>query len=825
VTLLTGLTHRNLPRVYEHFTDPLHWYLVMDFIEGETLEEYLKHTQSGILPLEDVLEIAIQLCTVLDYLHKRHPPIIFRDLKPANIMRTPMGRIYLIDFGTARHLKPGQEKDTIALGSPGYAAPEQYGSAQTTQQSDVYSLGATLHHLLTGNDPSENPFRLPPVRTLQATLPVALETLLTEMLELKASERPASIAGVKERLQRIQEQHTRALYTLPPASIVNQVAQPYYVPGGVQQRQATTPRSFFANNKRMLINLGVTLTVLTVIVGSCTFFLANFRLSFHAAGTVRSDMPNLAPASQQVYRNSLIGMSDLTLDPTQVIDPQAANVVSMLYTGLVSQDHNHYIRPQLALSFDVSADGLTWTFHLRSNLRFSDGTSLTSQDVAYSLDRALQPATASAGCLNNLGLIKDADKLVAGRISTLIGDSILTPDVTTVIITVRQPEAYFLAALSIPCSSVVERSLVDKYGKHFSDHLQEGGGDGPFKLSRYTPGKEIDLVPNPNYYGPNPRLQEVTFTFYKDSETSYKAYMANQVDETPVPISHLNQARNLPMEFHLLPQQTISYYAMNYLVKPFDNIHMRQAFALAIDKSVISSAVWRDTVRPTCHIVPEGIPGYNPKLTCPTNAPISGDPARAKALLQQALQEEGYTSVTQLPPITFTYAPNPATFANEAMAVQQMWQRVLGIQVKLQPVSLSTLFSKIAAAAGNPHGLQFWASSWSAEYPDPHDWLTLQFDQGSPFNSMNYGQNNGAGVAGQQAVQRQMEDTDVQLDVNLRSQMLASTEQQLVNDVAWLPMYQANMSLLIKPYMTYQYIPVSTTPSLDDWSYIYVAVH
>src|SRR5260221_725278 len=605
VTLLTGLTHRNLPRVYEHFTDPLHWYLVMDFIEGETLEEYLKHTHNGILPLEDMLEIAIQLCTVLDYLHKRQPPIIFRDLKPANIMRTPMGRIYLIDFGTARHLKPGQEKDTIALGSPGYAAPEQYGTAQTTQQSDVYSLGATLHHLLTGNDPSEDPFRLPPIRTLQANLPVALETLLTEMLELKASERPASIAGVKERLQRIQEQHTRVFYALPPASIVNQVAQPYYVPGGVQQRQAITPRSFFANNKRMLINLGVTLTILTVIVGSCTFLLANFRVFPHAAGTYAVSRPNPVPASKQVYRNSLIGMSDLTLDPTQVIDPQAAKVVSMLFTGLVSQNNNHNIRPQLALSFDISADGLTWTFHLRPNLRFSDGTSLTSQDVAYSLDRALQQATASDSCLNDSRVINVADKLLAGRISTLISDSILTPDVNTVIITLRQPEAYFLAALTAPCSSVIERSLVDKYGKHFSDHLLAGGGAGPFKLSRYTPGKEIDLVSNPNYYGPGPRLQEVTFTFYKDAETSYKAYMANQVDETLVPLSHLNQARNLLMDFHQIPQPTTSYYAMNYLVKPFDNIHMRQAFALAIDKGVISSAIWHDTVRPTCHIIPE----------------------------------------------------------------------------------------------------------------------------------------------------------------------------------------------------------------------------
>jgi oligopeptide transport system substrate-binding protein len=240
---------------------------------------------------------------------------------------------------------------------------------------------------------------------------------------------------------------------------------------------------------------------------------------------------------------------------------------------------------------------------------------------------------------------------------------------------------------------------------------------------------------------------------------------------------------------------------------------------------VISSAVWHDTVRPTCHIVPEGIPGYNPSLNCPANAPINGDPSQAKSLLQQALQEEGYTSVTQLPPITFTYAPHPDTFALEALAVQQMWWQVLGIQVKLQPVSSSTLYSKIAAAANNPHGLQLWASSWSADYPDPHDWLTLQFDHGSPFNSINYGQNNGSDAARQQANQLQMEDAGVQFDSNLRTQMYNEVEQQLVNDVAWLPMYQPDTDLLIKPYITYLYTTVSTTPSPDDWSQIYVAAH
>ena len=132
VLLLSTLEHVNLPRIYDSFTAPEHWYLVMDFIEGETLEQYLRHTTPGSspaptrsLPLDDVFSIALQLCHVLHYLHTRQPPIIFRDLKPANVMRTPEGNLYLIDFGIARQFKPGQAKDTMPFGSPGYAAIPQ----------------------------------------------------------------------------------------------------------------------------------------------------------------------------------------------------------------------------------------------------------------------------------------------------------------------------------------------------------------------------------------------------------------------------------------------------------------------------------------------------------------------------------------------------------------------------------------------------------------------------------------------------------------------------------------------------------------------------
>src|SRR5712691_125404 len=235
VRLLTGLEHPNLPRIHDHFTDPEHGYLVMDFIEGETLEEYLSHTREGYLPVAKVLAIGMRLCTVLDYLHAQHPPIIFRDVKPANVMRTATGHLYLIDFGIARYFMPGQAKDTMPLGSPGYAAPEQYGKAHTTAQSDIYSLGATLQTLLTGKDPLELSSGYGPPYPQGQVVPVALDLLLVHMLDAHVSRRPASMDVVKQALQRIQDErlHVRSgqpvrpsQQTAPPAGTARQILQP-----------------------------------------------------------------------------------------------------------------------------------------------------------------------------------------------------------------------------------------------------------------------------------------------------------------------------------------------------------------------------------------------------------------------------------------------------------------------------------------------------------------------------------------------------------------------------------------------------------------------
>lgn len=198
---------RGIPRFYEQLTDPENWYLVMEYVRGETLEDYLQKRRRKYLPEYRVIEIGIRLTQILHELHKAHPPVIFRDLKPANIMLTSKHNdhdLYLIDFGIARNHTPGKAKDTIRLGSPGYAPPEQYGSAQTDQRSDIYSLGATLQTLLTGRDPLD-------LRAGESSLnPKApspgLRKLLDQMLDPDPEQRPADMEQVQASLKDLQPQ-------------------------------------------------------------------------------------------------------------------------------------------------------------------------------------------------------------------------------------------------------------------------------------------------------------------------------------------------------------------------------------------------------------------------------------------------------------------------------------------------------------------------------------------------------------------------------------------------------------------------------------------
>jgi len=535
-----------------------------------------------------------------------------------------------------------------------------------------------------------------------------------------------------------------------------------------------------------------------------------------------------AAQSQQILISGAeVGTTDiLSFDPALAPDFFSASAIENVFTGLVQLGDDLKVHPQLASSYQVSPDNLTYTFTLRPNLMFSDGTPLTSADVAYSIDRALQPATQSGTGPYFLRYIKDASKLAAGSIKTIIGDSLLAPDPNTIVVKTALPVAFFIQSLAYPASFVVEKSVVTKYGKNWTDHLADNGGqggDGPFKVEEYMHNKQIVFVPNPNYYGLKPQLQKVIFPFYKVADTGYSAYQVDQLDDTPIPTTVLQQVRG-HSDYRNTPFLAIDYYTMNYLQKPFDVTSCRQAFALAINKDLIVKTVWKNSIIATNHIVPQGQYGYDPSLKGPDGTTsTAGNPTMAKSLETQCMTAQGYASAANFPPITLTYSSAGLQAArNEVAAMQQMWQTVLGISVKTDDIDIYKLFADEALGSANP--LQFYTGpAWIADYPDPEDWTTLQFDKGQSQNGMSFGQNHGPDAAAQQAVQAEMEAADLLTDPTARLAAYNKIEQELVNFVAWFPMEQQVSNLLIKPCVQGRVLNALGLTPPDDWHNIYIS--
>jgi len=198
--LLATLEHPNLVHVTDSFREGTCHYLVMEYVDGHTLQELLEQRETPF-DEEQVIVWADQLCDVLSYLHSQNPKIIYRDMKPANVMIVRgTDAVKLIDFGIARFYKPGRHRDTIQFGTEGYAPPEQYGSAQTDEQADIYALGATLHHLLTLHDPRNKPFYFPPVRTLNPRVSRQVEEAIARAVEVNKDKRFSSISEMRAAL-------------------------------------------------------------------------------------------------------------------------------------------------------------------------------------------------------------------------------------------------------------------------------------------------------------------------------------------------------------------------------------------------------------------------------------------------------------------------------------------------------------------------------------------------------------------------------------------------------------------------------------------------
>lgn len=204
--MLKKLNHRHLPSIIDVIDRDDSFLIVMDYIEGKSLESLLRH--GGAQEPERVIEWCKQLCDVLGYLHSRTPPIIYRDMKPANVMLKPDGNVMLIDFGTAREYKAQSVEDTTCLGTRGYAAPEQFGGrGQTDGRTDIYCLGATMYHLLTGRSPCEPPYEIKPLGYWNpAFAGSGLEKLVIKCTRQNPAERYQNCAELMYALEHIHDE-------------------------------------------------------------------------------------------------------------------------------------------------------------------------------------------------------------------------------------------------------------------------------------------------------------------------------------------------------------------------------------------------------------------------------------------------------------------------------------------------------------------------------------------------------------------------------------------------------------------------------------------
>ncbi|HEY7414277.1 MAG TPA: peptide ABC transporter substrate-binding protein, partial [Ktedonobacteraceae bacterium] len=430
--------------------------------------------------------------------------------------------------------------------------------------------------------------------------------------------------------------------------------------------------------------------------------------------------------------------------------------------------------PDLAQNWEVSSDGLTYTFHLRPNLKFSNGDPLTAQDFAYSIDRAFDPKQSGKSYTPTyyLFLIKGGNERAAGTIPSMIGadEGLVVVDDNTLKINITKPALWFLAALTYPVSFPVDKKVVDQFGDNWWDgHFV---GTGPFILQDWQHKVKLTFVPNPNWYGKKPTLTEVDMPMVADQNTAWNSFQAKEADVDNLPPSaDYTIAKNLgPSEFFEGPALSIGYVAPNSKVAPFDNVAVRQAFAEATDRNSIANQILQQTVLPSDHIVPDGDPSYNSKFTG-----LPFNPQDAKAKLTSV-----YPDVSTMPAVTLEY---PKTTDNDKVAtkLQQDYQTYLGVHINLNAVDFGQLISDITSKnAAGIFPIQFYLLGWIADYPDAQDWIDLVTTTNAN-NTMNFSNSQVDSLAA---------EADASLDAKKRLADYNQAEELAVQNVAWIPFSQ-----------------------------------
>jgi oligopeptide transport system substrate-binding protein len=471
---------------------------------------------------------------------------------------------------------------------------------------------------------------------------------------------------------------------------------------------------------------------------------------------------------------NLYGTDPFTLDPALAADGVSNEYILQIFSGLVKLDDNLEPVPDIASGWDISPDGLTYTFHLRQDVSFQDGRKVTASDFIYAWERAASPSTGSTTAATYLGDIQGVSDMLAGRNKSLSG--VAAADDYTLRVRLTSPRSYFLAKLSYSTSFVVDSKNVAK-GQTW---WQQPNGTGPFRLKEYTHGQQLVLERNDLYYGERAQLNSVTFALL--AGVPLDMYELGKLDVTGTGLYYYDRvtdpANPLHEELTIIPQLSLEYIAFNCSQPPFDDANIRKAFSMAVNKVKLVSLLYRGTVSPAAGVLPPGMPGFNEYLIG-----LAFDTGRAKELIAASR----YGGVANLPPITLTTSGYGGTISAELEAIIYEWQVNLGVDVEVR--ELDPEYFNYNFKTERDQLVYF---GWSADYAHPQNFLEVLFGTGSYYNTGDYSN---------PAFDKLLAEAAVEPDTAKSLAKYQQAEQLLVQDAACLPLWASNAYILTKSYV------------------------
>ncbi len=465
-------------------------------------------------------------------------------------------------------------------------------------------------------------------------------------------------------------------------------------------------------------------------------------------------------------------MDPTTLDPARVGDTTSAFITRQLFSGLVRLDATLEVQPDLAESWQLSADERTYTFTLHEHARFADGTPITSNDVAYSLERATDPQAIgpTLPAQTYLGDIVGVREKLEGSAESISGLEVI--DERTIALTIDRPKSYFLAKLAHPTCYVVDQRAVAAG----ATWTEQPNGSGPFEIEHWSHDELLVIRRNLNYYGDLARLDRVSFLMGAAASNALVLYEQGEIDVVHVPTHALARVRDennpLSQELHSVPQLSLTYIGMQVNTPPFDDPNVRRAFTMLLDRQRIAEVSLDGSVELARGILPPGIPGYNPDLP----APIS-DSAQA----QQLLAESSYGGVEGLPPLVAYGGGWTGTLSEVA-------EEELGVAIEVR--AFQNFGDYLEMLDEEQPGL--FGLGWVADYPDPENFLDLLFRSGS--------QENHTGYANPE-VDALLDEAAVEQDETRRWELYQQAEAIIIADAPIIPIYHDENNVLIKPYV------------------------